>query len=433
MFMTWQSPIALVDQVLSPDLTISLEAQNKLEQMGLPVLAALRVTLGRTTDTNQTQKLQQLIDVIERQRLLRGTKIHYAERDISIADSISELSRESHIRLVLDSRNDQEWSNRKISLDTKESWQFWRVLDQLGQQGMFTYESSPGGSNSSMESKLRIIRANESRPPTSYAGPFRASLLSLEWFREVTQVKPGAKPKQLDEFIATVELIAEPGLLIERNGLPRIVEAIDSTEKDMRFGSKKLMSTNGVSNYSTRNWYSNALSSLTYQISLGAPKSHEAKLKHLRGTLPISILARTDSLVTIPVDTSEGRVIQGPGFTAKLENYQRTASNLSSFDVILQGVPINNTPQIASGPRQLTIGKLTPPFLAENHIQVFDRLGNPYSTTSNIKVILRNNTANIHIQLHPVGLQNGPLTLKYYGILAEVTEVPFDFKDIPLP
>ena len=81
-----------------------------------------------------------------------------------------------------------------------------------------------------------------------------------------------------------MQLVAEPGILVDRNGSPRVLEAVDDRGADLRPPSARDPSSPRMG-FSFRQWRP-TLEVETYRVPLAIPAGRGGTLKRLRGVLP---------------------------------------------------------------------------------------------------------------------------------------------------
>src|SRR5947208_818925 len=77
------NPADLAGRVASAGPGAREEAEGRLEEIGRPALPALRIALDRAETPAASRRLADLIDLIERRRLLRATTVVLDDRDVS--------------------------------------------------------------------------------------------------------------------------------------------------------------------------------------------------------------------------------------------------------------------------------------------------------------------------------------------------------------
>ncbi len=426
------NPADLAGRVASADPGAREEAEGRLEEIGRPALPDLRIALGKAEDPVAARRLADLIDLIERKRLLRATPVALDERGVPVAEAVADLQRRSGLRVVLDPPEDPAWASTRVTLATKGPIGFWDAVDRLGAAGGFRVEAESFWAGSPKDvPAVRLLRGEPSPIRASYAGPYRVELVSLNRHRQAMLPKAGHAIQIADEFAASLQLVAEPGVHVDRNGSPRLLEALDDRGADLRPPSTRDPSSRGMGS-PFRQWRP-TLSVQPYRIPLAIPAGRGGSLKRLRGALPIIAFARTGPLMTVPLGGVAGRPLSASGVTLTVRRVDRMGGNAWSLQAVVRGEHHSTTPAIAAGPRQLTLSPLRPPFQPDDHIEVIDDRGRPFLLTSNATTPRPDGTIEFTVLIHTNSQYGPPSTLRYYGLVAEATEVPFLFEDVPMP
>lgn len=420
-------------------------AAGQIEEIGRPALPALRSALDRVGGQGEGTRVADLIDLIERRRLLRASPLAIEAADLPLAEALAAIGRQAGFRPVLDPAEREYWESQRVSLAPRAGIGFWEALDALGAAGGFRPELGPAywatGPATSAEPAVRIARLAEpsGRAFVSRAGPYRVELTRIDRHRQATQARPGQVPLVRDEFTATIVLAPEPGLEIDRNGSPRVVEAVDDRGVDLRPASTFDPSPQRANMF--RQWRPEASGALTFRVPLAIPASPGGTLKAFRGDLPITAMARTGPLMDLKLDGPQGRPVSAAGVTLSVERVERSGGRISILHVLIRGEPMPSAtpnqglvPSVSPGPRGLTLGRLRPNYHADDHFQVLDDTGRPLMIFSNLTMPPRpDGSFEARIQFHTVTPFGPPTTARYFGIVAEAVEVPFAFEGVPLP
>src|SRR5439155_15829562 len=94
------NPADLAGRVASTDPGVREEAEGRLEEIGRPALPALRIALDKAENPVAARRLADLIDLIERKRLLRATPVAFDAKDVPVAGAVADLARRSDLRVV---------------------------------------------------------------------------------------------------------------------------------------------------------------------------------------------------------------------------------------------------------------------------------------------------------------------------------------------
>ncbi len=371
------NPADLAGRLAAADPAVREEAEGRLEEMGRDALPALRIAAEKAEDPVAARRLADLIDLIERRRLLRATPVALDLKDVPVAEALAALSRTSGLRVAHDPPDDPAWAQARITFATRGPIGFWEAVDRLGVAGGFRVEPVSFWANSPKDvPAVRLVRGEGSPVRPSYTGPYRVELTSLDRHRQVARPREGRAPKVVDAFTAALQLIAEPGILVDRNGSPRVLEALDDRGADLRPPSARDPSSPRVG-FSFRQWRP-TLEVESYRIPLAIPAARGGTLKRLRGVLPIVAYARTGPLLAVPLGAAVNRPLSASGVTLTVRRLERQAGFVWALQAIVRGEAHTTTPTTAAGPRQLTLAPVRPPFHPDDHIQVLDDQGRPF-------------------------------------------------------
>jgi hypothetical protein len=228
--------------------------------------------------------------------------------------------------------------------------------------------------------------------------------------------------------------MAEPGLAIERNGSPHIQEAAADSGEDLRPTWSSSAGSPGYGMNLGRRWAAEACE-LDYALSLSLPAARPGVIRRLRGYLPIMALARTGPLLDTPIAGCEGtsHVVGETTLTVRAVN--RVGGRVHAMTIQIRNDPsvAPTSPTIAAGPRQATLAPVTPRFFAADHVQLIDEKGRPCSITINQPPARPDGSLDLTITVGRDPAAGDPARIRYFGIVAELTEVPFLFEAVPIP
>lgn len=427
-----EPPEPWIARLSAADPLARAEAVDALEAAGLSALPALRRAVATAEPGGETRRLaDDLIRRIGAQRLLRGTRVSLDFADRSVADAVAALAKEGRVSIDLPAPPDDPWRNRKLTIREPAPLPFFEALDRLGVEAGFRHDASvsyafPPASGV----RIHLARSEGPRPPTAYAGPYRARLASLNRHRSVAQVRPPAEAKAVEDVSARIEVAAEPGLQILPNGPIRLLEGVDDRGRDLRPDSTwdttlavppaVAPGTDGPGAFS-------------YRLPLKLPEPRGRAVARLRGFVPVVALARTDELFSAPWEGLAGKTFSGGGVTLTVLAVG-VGDPATTLDVVIRGEAPPPPPGFAPGPRRMTQAILTVPPGAPEHLRVEDSDGRPVGVNINPSAPRApDGTARYRVQVFAPGPDRAPARLRYFGIAAVATEIPFDFRDLPIP
>jgi hypothetical protein len=143
-------------------------AQKELEKIGLPALESLRQAT-RSKEAELARRAEDLVarlqELVKSGQLLGAKKVKLALKDISVADAVADLSKQSGYPIQI-SGDKSKLAERKITLETGEV-SFWEAFDQLCLKGgLVEPAETPVGT-------LTVLDGTPKPVPTHYAGALR--------------------------------------------------------------------------------------------------------------------------------------------------------------------------------------------------------------------------------------------------------------------
>jgi len=140
-------------------------------------------------------------------------------------------------------------------------------------------------------------------------------------------------------------------------------------------------------------------------------------------------LSRTDELFSTTLDDPKPRSFSGGGVTLRIDRTNMTGP-VKTLDVTILGEEFPSAVLYAAGPRQTTQATLRLPFNLADHLRIEDRNGQALATSCIPTAPPgRDGSMSYRVQIPA----NAPHRLRYFGVAGIATEIPFDFKDLPIP
>ena len=423
------STAALVERLAASSET-RFQAFDQLLVQGFKSLPQLRKT--RDESSAEMRKIvSEAIQEIGNSRLLRGTKVKIECADLPTVDAIDQLARSSGFAFELPPIVDASWQMARLTIREPRELGFFEALDRLGEKAGFraslridsAYPIPLGPS-------IRLVRTADPPPPVSYAGPYRLTFLSLNRHRVVTQLKPPANAGVSEELSARLEIVAEPGIVIQPHGTVRIREAVDQLGHDLRMGTS---ASSGAAENPSLVGTPDQLSRFDIKIPLNPQENGGQTLTRLRGFVPIVAMTRIDELFDAELSKSVGKTLSGGGTTLTIQNLNR--DNLTtSMDIRIRTEKRNAPSAIDSGPRQATQYSTNLGTNLLDHVRVEDALGRPLPVSCHPTMpAATDGTLSYRLQIHSLATSSVPARLRYYGVAVVATEIPFDFRGLTLP
>lgn len=417
----------LVERLYSPQ--SKERASDDLERIGLPALPALRSALSRE-DVDGNSRARELIERIGSRRLLRPTSLTIDLRETSVADAAAELSRRAGLGLVLENEDDPRWRERKVTFRSDDPIPFWDAVERLAEAGSSKPLTDYVFSARNAMPRVRLGIRDGAQAPACVAGPYRLAITRIRRHREITQLRPPDRSKVRQDFHLDLEIVAEPGILIEGNGAIRLLEASDDRGRDLR---GVLPTGAAQASITPRSWSSDSLSVHRVALPLDVPEERGKSIARLRGDVPIIALVRTDEIASLPFDGSETQTFSTGDATIRIgpipgQNRAKTLEIVPNTEAMTDGLAM------PAGPRQKRLSIMRPAYSPDDHLRIEDKEGRVLAShTQPLGPPGPDGRQTFRLNIAPNPGLGPPDRLRYYGIAAAAIEVPFDFKELPIP
>ncbi len=418
-------PAKLVEALASSDRVEREEAAGALEELGRSALPAL-YEARKTSTAEARPRIAHVIDLIERQRLLRGTRIAIDFEDRPLSEVVAALAARSGYSVALGPEVASR--ERKITLRVDEPVAFWQALDRLDDLAAVRQSPAVRRSADGREPAIVLTTAEGPRSPADYVGPFRVELLRIGRQRELTPARAPTEPRVRDELALDLQLVAEPGLILNLNGPPVVKQANDDLDHDMR------LAVSGGSSRGPRR--ATALveketpSVCQYRIDLKPPEEPGRRIKILAGYLPITVFARCGDPLVVALADAQGKTFTAEDDALTVVELERQNSTTKIRLRLPAGEPYR--PTSSPAPAQLPLGDYRASFRLEDHLQFLDKQGQTCLWARTYAP--RPGADGAEITLDVLDGRAGPAKeLRYFNLIGTSTEVVFEFNDLPLP
>ena len=242
-------PTNLVDQLGSARYADREAAAKALEQLGREAVPALQLGRG-SRDLEVRSRAESILRRIEGSLLTQPTMVRLDFSDAPLPEVVSALAQRTGMRIALFPENLPRWKTMRVNLREPEAMPFWKAIDRLCQATSLHGDLELHGLTARNEPTLALGDRNV-RPllPTSDHGPFRVSLVGLDYQRHVGFAVVASRPprnpagppvgEQADlgpprprpvtsvQCTLQLQVTAEPRLGLSQSGPLQIKEAVD--------------------------------------------------------------------------------------------------------------------------------------------------------------------------------------------------------------
>jgi hypothetical protein len=459
--------VTLIGRLGSASFDDRVAAYKALERTGGAALPALRAAAD-TSDTQVRSRVLALIESIGRQveadRFTRPTMIQLDFRTRPLGAVVNALNDRYDLGLSLrlgpEGRRGlrifdpgepdrlKALRDREIRPRAARPLPFWEAIDRLCEAGGLHYGISPGHGFGTSRGSLDLMADRTGRGPVSDSGPFR---VQVTWAHPVFEgdipfdpviPRRGAKPPGAGGLTVPLAVLAEPGLMLRRNGPVSVTEATDERGRSLLAPSAPAELELGPANRSRQAMYEGE--AIQVNALLAAHDPPATVIRRLRGKVPVIAVAWGSDPMVIPL---KGEGVVGRPYSTRDLTLVVDEVSLDPRAPAWLKVTVNlNRADRATFARHDPPG---PAFYGFNFGGVLEHLALHDAAGRRLNHQLGSQARSIHgdhyqLIVSPLsddgpGAGPGPpktpipSELRYYGFVQTVTEIPFDIRDIPLP
>lgn len=406
-----------IEQLGHHDFQKREQAARAIEAVGVEALPALRK--ARThLDPEIRKRVEQWIPGLERTQLLSPKLVSLHVKDKPLRDALAEIAGHTGYKLELFQNAAREKEVHTFDFDRIP---FWEALDRLCEASGAVAQPSYG------DEVIRLHYQDRYAPFVSRHGPFRMAAQSLDYGRSIQFATlpraPAVHDPHTNEFLRfNLSISAEPRLPLLGLDEPRILEAYDDQKQHMvppatnaAHGPRRISHYYG--GYRTN--------TMTTQVSLGNASRGATTIKQLRGVIPVTLIAEQKDVVVAD------QILKAKGTRAPAGNLLfeiREVTEKPNKQVEVKMLIANQAKEAGTD------------FNWYNSLyyrtQLRDENGNKFNIAgSNMSINNNNTSANVTFTFGHAGGQGAgtPARLVYLDWTTLQHEVPFEFKDLPLP
>jgi len=364
-----------------------------------------------------------------------------------MADVVQALAQQTGMKISLFPENLPRWQQEHISLQEAEPLPFWKAVDRLCAAASLQVDLEVRGLSTRNQPTLTLTdRINHPIHPISDHGPFRVSLVGLEFQRHVgfamamprVRANPGQaerpaaqrdlappRPRPVTSVQCSVQfqVTAEPRLTISQTGALQILEARDDQGNSLRMD-------NPATQVLSRNvdYLAGFCSSVVHvRAPLNRPENPGRTIKILRGSVPLRLTSRQPDPLVVPLATATGKAFDSSDLHVLVHevrfdpNTHQRQIELTVRATRSGGLPAADEESAAD------LGSRFDPH--QQNIEIIDTGGHvvPWVQTSI-------DMESSRITLSMAGPASAePKELRYYRLSESTVNVPFSFSDVPMP
>ena len=441
-----------------------------LEGLGHEALPALRAA-AETSDPRIRVRVRALIESIGRQvehdRFGRSTmlSLDFQNRPLGeVVDALNDrhdlgltlrLGPETRQRMmILDPTQPQrlkELKSREITLEASRPLPFWEAIDSLCRAGSLRYDQSSRIESGITPGLLYPIADRTARGPISDSGPFRVQMTEVQtvFERDLTlepvNVAGGVKPMLGGALTMTLAVRSEPSLMLHLNGPVLITDASDDRGRSLK---PQVAAEPNLDRAYQSGRIRNGNEPISASAFLVVPDPPGTVIRQLRGRVPVIAVARSSDPIVLPLlgEGAVGRLVSTRDMTLVVDQVSLTPRPQTSVQVTIRDHRSDLATTARPDPQRPDFAAFNRDRLLE-HMALYDATGRRLNHNVNGQMRGADGRGfydRYTLTVSPVA-ENGPADgsrksttlppaeLRYYGFVQQVMDVPFEFRDIPMP
>jgi hypothetical protein len=421
---------------------------EKLGRLALPALVARR----EHRDLEVRSRVNALIAKIEGSLLLQPTPVVLDYDDRPLAEVVAAIARRSDLPLALAPGAP---ADRRITLRALKPEPFWSAIDRLADAADLGYNLTAPSVGAGREHPLTLAPGVARPPgPSSDHGPFRVNLISLHYQRDLSFTSvagPGMQGRPLagpingmpmttvtttadgraiaEAFTVRLQAAAEPRLTLQQTGALKLMAAVDDLGQSLALPAPS-GPANGTMVVQHFAW--SAPGAIQLQVPLRRPESPGRVIRLFRGTIPVSVATRRPEPLVVALDGAPGKTFHNDDATVVIHalgpmNPAAGAASPYNLDLSITARPS----QQPAPPEAPDFGPFSPrPDLGPLQIELADASGHPLTWYVSAN---QPNGAEARLTLTTTGGVGPPGTLRYHGTVRAAADIPFEFREVPMP
>lgn len=416
----------LIEQLTSKDFKVRDAAGKALEARGVAVLPALRKARDHQ-DPEVRRRLDEIIPGLEAIATLSPRRVTLDLKERPLKDAVEEVKKQTGYKISFpDGQVNPRGENQLYTFQMKDAT-FWEALAKICETAGLQVQPGYG------EEPFRLFYQEQRTPFSYHTGPFRVVAGGFHYsrsinFGQVNRTRTGAISDTNESLYFTFNILTEPKLPILGLGEVKLTEARDELGNSMvlvqnrgdEFGLGGQRYYRGGGGY--RQFQYNA------QAYLSWPVKAARKVRILKGTAPVTVLAEQRVALTIDkITTQKGKKFKAGSIEIDIEDVKTPAgAGTKQYDLKML---------VRDTSRDNVNGDYSWMESLNQRIELRDAKGNKYVSRGNNWDNTSPSTVHGTWMFGESG--NGQLgeavQLVFYNWVTMEHELKFEFRDLPLP
>ena len=423
-------------------------AAKQLEELGRGALPALRKAAAESPDPEIQVRAAVLQDRIEEALTIQPSMVRLNFGGVPLRDAIEAFGKQAEVKFSLSNANDPRWSKPVVFAES-DPLPFWSALDRLCELGEMRLNLLGSPSLNRQATVMTLTKANGPPPKgivgaVSRQGPFSAVLTNLNYTRNVTLAngnEPIVRPSAYTQFTASMQVYAEPRLMISSGGPPIIKEAIDDLGNALTL---PVDDSRGTPRHFVSSMPSIYNRTLAASFSLIHPEQAGETIRRIAGTLPLTVAAFRSPALTAPLANAASKTFSNEIGSITVNGIDAPNAGNPAMTIELTIRPSES--ETASTPPSDLYGAGAA--LIQTQLEILDAKDNELrwhvrningpKANGEISVSVYISTG-MNINPFQLGPDGNPIPLgppdkiRYRALRQTAAELVFEFRDVPMP
>jgi hypothetical protein len=427
--------ILLISKLGAPRYAEREAASAALLARGREVLEALQ-DASHSEDPEVRTRAEALIDRIERDQLTQPMLVTLEPGTRPRGRVVSELARQTGFSITLDPGDRPGWADEPFEVP-REGRSLWEWVETLGLDAAWSFEREATPFIRPADPVLRVEAPKRSAPASAH-GPFRfvlrdvvASELPFPARGRLTRIGAAPDAGRVTPIELRMELLAEPRLRLRAIGTPSLLEATDDRGRNL---ARPDFDDPGLFDFDQATVGFNPL--VPFAVPLRAEGPAPAKLRRVRGRLPVEVEARRFEPTEIDLDLRRDGRLPSPVALgdATLVGYALSGTgNGQTFalELTIQPSGWSDMVMIRRGPwrRRAEIWNVELDHVLA-HIEVVDANDRPLRFGAGRSIRFSPEGIRVACTVQRAPGVGPPRRLRHYGTIREVLVLNFELNDI---
>jgi len=439
-------PSALVGQLGSVRFSERERAQAELTSLGRVAMPALRASMSNK-DLEIRTRAMAILKRIEGSLLVEPSTIPLEFRDVRLSDALQSINSGAGLSLSAAPNADPTWADRRFTLDSGDPLPFWKAIDRICEASRAHYTLGGPTTPGQGASTFPIYEGYAPPPgPISDHGPFRVQLASVHYLNEVDltgsrpvpgiRMLPPRTPRAFPTpasnpaassrlFYLQLLVAAEPRLSIAPSGPVRVTEAFDEEGRSIVLPARQA----GIQ-HSSGYFGMNASPVVRLRVDLAHPEGSGHRIKRVKGMIPVAVATRKSDPLVVPLDRPAGQAYRNDDVAITIREVRPArAGQPASVELAMRNVGAG-PPAHGDGFE----GDVLPyrPESPQQQLEVLDAQGRALSWFPKGSLYTGEETR-LTMTILPGNGAGPPASIRHHGMIRGSTEIPFEFRDVPMP